>query len=210
MTVLANSTDHAAQMQARLATQFKDATTWQGLLNAIGAEVQEIEDAFYSILATKVIATATGASLDGIGSILGMPRAEGGVAGALSDADYRTVLTATVLALSGSGEPETALSIVDTIITEWSANTDTVYSDQVAGFRILNLADATTAVKVKRAWKILQIAAGAGIKPGIHYALSARAGLFKFAPSNSFVTSVRGFGQGKFADAQTEVPDDEV
>lgn len=208
MTTLTNVTDHAAQMRDLLVTQFKDSTHWNAMLNVIGAQIQELEDALYGVLATKAIATATGDALDGLGDILGVTRST--ESGGLSDADFRLVLTAQVIAVANSGEPAAMLRIVDTIITEWSTDTDTVYSDQVAGFRILNLADITTEAKVRRAWKILNTAAGAGIKPSIHYALSARSGLFKFAPSNAFVTSSRGFDQGKFADAQTEVPDDEV
>lgn len=179
---LSQVTNHAEEMKAKLATQFKDSANWEALLNVLGSEIQEAEDALYGILVNRVIATATGATLDGIGDILGMPRATAGTG--LSDADYRLVLNAMVLAVSNSGEPETMMGIAQEIITEWT--TATFHNDVGGSFDVSNFSQATTEAKARRAAKMLQIAAGAAIRPVVNFAISAEAGLFQFDAGPGF------------------------
>lgn len=183
MTTLTNVIDHAAQMQAQLAQQFKDSVHWQALLNIFGAQVQELENALYGILATRVISTATGDALDGLGDILGVSRAV--QSGGLTDAEFRLVLTAQVIAVANSGEPNAMLNIADTILTEWT-NANNTLAEGAGDVVITNFTDITTEAKALRAARILGTAAVAGVRPIIEFTISANAGLFQFDAGPGF------------------------
>jgi len=186
MTTLANTTDHAAQMLDNLATQFKDSTHWQALLNVLGSEIQAVEDALYGVLATRVISTATGNALDGLGDILGVTR---GTVSGLSDADFRLVLQAQIIALANSGEPNAMLNIADTILTEWT-NANNTLTEGGGDVLITNFTDITTEVKALRAARILGTAAVGGVRPIIEFTISANAGLFQFDAGPGFDTGL--------------------
>lgn len=61
-------------------------TDFQKLIKAFTDELNLIENEYYNLLINRSLDTATGAQLDGIGEILGLPR------NGLSDDDYRLAL----------------------------------------------------------------------------------------------------------------------
>ena len=100
MPVIAPISTHAADARARLLSQFKDLPNLAAVLNAISAEVQELDDVAIDMQDLLDIPTQTGIQLDNIGTIVGQAR-EGA-----SDADYRTALFARIAAIYASGTGE--------------------------------------------------------------------------------------------------------
>lgn len=89
--------DHAARAIGRLIHELKDSVSHQGVLNALGTQVQELEDAFQPLLALLVIDTSSNVQLDLIGAILGAPR-EG-----RDDTRYKLRLKAQIIINQSSG-----------------------------------------------------------------------------------------------------------
>lgn len=99
---LAHTTTHVADGLARLTQRWRGLPAVEALLSSHLVEVQEIEDALWSILALT-LETATGAHLDQIGALLGEPRVT------LGDTKYQLVMQARILANRSSGTlPELA------------------------------------------------------------------------------------------------------
>ena len=72
----------------------------RGLVGSVVYPIQEIESTLEDLNTLRSIDTATGAQLDGLGSIVGIER------GILNDEDYRTRIKAKILINISEGEPE--------------------------------------------------------------------------------------------------------
>lgn len=101
-------TDHAARAVARLVSQFKDSVEVAGMARVLGAQVQEVEDALYSILVFRSVSGATGFTLDRIGALIGAPDR-----GSLIDSDYRKRINAQILSNKSEG---TALDLYNIVV----------------------------------------------------------------------------------------------
>jgi len=104
MPVITQITTHEEDQRARLLSQFKDKPLIEAILNAIGEQVQDYEDATIELNELLNISTQVGVQLDGIGTIVGEAR------GGLSDPDYRTALYTRIAALYGSGTGEDVIA----------------------------------------------------------------------------------------------------
>lgn len=72
---LTKTTAHIAEMLNRRLEQFRDKVRFSSLLELMGTQIQELEDAVYQILTDTTLDTAEGAQLDGLGEIVGEDRA---------------------------------------------------------------------------------------------------------------------------------------
>jgi hypothetical protein len=102
---LAYVSDHRARGLALLLQQFHGKARIESLLGVPLDQIQELEDALWSLLAGRALSTATGIHLDGIGAIVGENR------GGLGDEPYRALIRARVVANRSDGHPDELLRI---------------------------------------------------------------------------------------------------
>lgn len=106
-------TNHFQRALSLLASQFRDQkpdgglTNFQKLIKVFCSAAQELEDTKWQLKTERWLSTAVGVQLDGIGKILGLPRAPGE-----SDEDYRQRLQFQVFINASNGTPEDQIAIL--------------------------------------------------------------------------------------------------
>lgn len=99
-------TTHVTDAKNRLLQQYKGKPGIESIIAALGNQVQTIEDVLDDLLTKRSIDTGEGVQLDGIGTIINLPRPSG-----MSDADYQIRLNAQILTLNSNGEPEVLIQL---------------------------------------------------------------------------------------------------
>jgi len=94
---LTQTTTHIEGARSNFIDAFKGKPNIQALLDAYIQQVQEIENALFQLLENRTLETAVGVQLDNLGRLIGQARGE------LSDADYRILLRARILANKSNG-----------------------------------------------------------------------------------------------------------
>lgn len=111
-------TDHNENYQAEavqlVGSKLAELPSLVALLESYAAQVQALEDDAWDVLteAGFDIEDAEGVQLDRIGSIIGQPRWD------LSDADYRNLLRARIVANVSKGTPEDLISLLTALLGE--------------------------------------------------------------------------------------------
>jgi hypothetical protein len=100
------------QVVEKLLQQFRDFERIEALLRALVSDAQPLEDALFELATERGLAAAEGVQLDGLGELLGLGRAQ------LTDAEYRAVLRAQILALRSGGTAAELLQIVRLALDE--------------------------------------------------------------------------------------------
>ncbi|BBO74388.1 hypothetical protein DSCW_18050 [Desulfosarcina widdelii] len=119
-------TTHTADAQARLLMQYRHSPNIAALIQALyGQPVQGVEDAVASLTGRLSIDDSEGAQLDGIGRIVGTPRA------GWSDAIYRILLKARCGQLVSRGTLEDIISVWRIISQAETIRVVEVYPAQV-------------------------------------------------------------------------------
>src|SRR5690606_2715333 len=159
--------DHAERALSRLAGQLRSSATHKGLVLALARQSQDLEDALIGFKILRQVDDASGAQLDGIGSIVGCAR-EGS-----EDPDYRARIKAQILVNRRSGEIETLIAIVSlllpgarVVVTEFEPAALDVRADDTA------LADPM------RIAKLLKVAKAGGVKLTFSYSTAPEAEAF--------------------------------
>lgn len=108
---ITHKTDYFAEAKSRLTQQFKGLPRIEGFLKAVSAEVQELEDAMWEVFIDRVLQSdlATDDLLAKLGALVGQG-SEG-----LSDAQYRILIQARILANRSSGRREELITILSTL-----------------------------------------------------------------------------------------------
>lgn len=106
MSSISQILDHTAQAKARLLQQYKDKPRLNAVLAAYVDQIQEVEDALYPVIAARMLDSATGSTLDAIGTYFNVARQ------GLNDADYRNVIYGTIAVQSSDTTVETLLNCV--------------------------------------------------------------------------------------------------
>lgn len=114
ITPLAQILNHAQLAVARLAAQFVEAPLLKGVINAIAAEVQAVENGLYGLLVTRDIDNATDQVLDDIGRLVGAPPR-----GAKTVPQYRNRIRAQILANRSYGNVAIIYQLSKLIISSW-------------------------------------------------------------------------------------------
>jgi hypothetical protein len=96
--------NHVQAALARLITQYQQSPNIQGLIASIVTPIQDIENALTDMNNLRYLPDATGAQLDVIGVIVGLPRAPG-----TSDAQYLLQLYGQIKINTSQGQPEQAI-----------------------------------------------------------------------------------------------------
>jgi hypothetical protein len=103
--VYSHNTEHVAEAQSHLIEFFKHGPRNQAVLEAVMAQVQELEGALWAMNNAFDVDTATGDQLDLLGKLVGEARQD------RLDAEYRTAVRARVLVNSSSGTMAELLAI---------------------------------------------------------------------------------------------------
>lgn len=102
---LEHVTDHVAKGLGRLIQRFKGKPYIAAVVSAPLVQVQELEDALWSLIAGRALSTAIGVQLDGLGAIVGEARI------GLGDEDYRALIRARIAANRSDGQGDTLLRV---------------------------------------------------------------------------------------------------
>ena len=94
--MITHITDHDAQGQARLISQYQKAPVFKTWLSTLMGRIQILEDAIWAVIVNRNI-DGVGFVLDNIGKIIKRPR------GGLGDDDYRIALRAEIAILRSNG-----------------------------------------------------------------------------------------------------------
>jgi hypothetical protein len=105
-TDLVENTQHADEAISHLIEFFRSGPRNQAVLRAVGAQIQELETAFWALYTQRHIDTAVGAQLDILGRIVGELRDD------RADADYRAAIRVRILVNSSDGKAEQLIAIV--------------------------------------------------------------------------------------------------
>lgn len=104
-------TTHVEDARKRLLFQYWDKENLKSMLDAyFGNQIQDLEDAIWTLFGRLDLTTASGVQLDGIGRIVGEPR-EG-----KDDATYLVHITAKIGVNTSEGDIETVLTIWGIIV----------------------------------------------------------------------------------------------
>lgn len=129
--------DYPAELRAKVYSWFRQNPRISALIEAIGTTAQAVEDEMFDVLVSSYIDTATGLSLDNIGSWYGARR------GSLNDSEYRRLLRVTRRAQRSNGELPVLLDIVATAMDDPEPEAFPAYP---AAFRISFTATASAAL----------------------------------------------------------------
>jgi hypothetical protein len=94
---LAKITDHIDQGVALLLEQFQGKPRIAALLTSLLRQVQDVEDAAWDVLTSRLISVAADAQLDALGKLVGEPR------DGRDDGGYRVAITARIAVNRSSG-----------------------------------------------------------------------------------------------------------
>lgn len=97
--------DHADRGVDFLLAQFKDKPRIEAFLRVLLAQVQDLEDALWDLYTLRTLDTAEGVQLDGLGDIVGEPRA------ARTDTVYRRFIRVRILVNLSNGLAEELYAI---------------------------------------------------------------------------------------------------
>lgn len=183
---LAHVTDHEDRGAALLTEQFKRRPKIVAWLKSYLAQVQQLEDAAWTLREQRALATAQGTNLDVLGALVGQPR------GGRSDELYRVWIGARMLVNRSAGKASQIIAIASKLagtvtLKEWPPAAFEVYATTPV--------DGLTGVQIA---KLLALAKAAGVM--MHFIWYDVPNPFQFSASGeSVMSSPYGFGTGRFA-----------
>jgi len=187
-------TDHAERALNRLALQFFEATRLRYIVQAIGDEVQELENGLWDLQTVRDVDDAPGAVLDKIGELVGAP-----VRGPKDDYLYGLRIKAQLLLNRGSGDFATIYDIAEAIVPAW-ATAGAKITEYVGAFEISSNPGNTLSEpydQVRELAAVLNDAAAGGVRAIVMHRDPSIGGgnAFRFAGGSG---ASAGFGIGKF------------
>jgi hypothetical protein len=109
--------DHTSTLQEELLAWFRTKPHINALVQALGTQLQELEDEYQALRDERLLSNATGAQLDQYGRIVGEPR------GSLVDDDFRRFIQARILTNTSEGNADRLMAIFCIIAGEGVENT---------------------------------------------------------------------------------------
>lgn len=189
-------TNHVAQAIDRLLQQYKGQPRIEAILTAFVEQIQEAENAIYSLDAGRQLSSAVGAQLDELGTLLNYER------GGLSDAVYLIFLRGVIARNFSDG---TLTAIREELVLLLDAEETLIFENFPAEFSAQfsdSSRDSTLFATIAR---FVQECAGAGIRFGSLTEFAASGDAFAFVGGNF---PAKGFGDtgdpslgGQFAEA---------
>jgi hypothetical protein len=160
MTITIND-NYVSDGLNRLLYQFQGKPRLEALVTAILEQVQDCEDVVEQLLSDRQIDTATGATLDVIGKIVGQDRQ------GRDDPTYRIWIRARIIINRATGVTEDFYAILAAICSNPTVGDFRVIDEYLAGFRIFS--GAATDVPVATMLAIINLIRGAGISMNLVY-----------------------------------------
>jgi hypothetical protein len=182
---LTEKLNHVAEALDNLVQQFKGSGNLALFITSWVNEVQEqeLEGMWFDLLENRWIATAIGAQLDGLGSIVGEDRQ------GRPDAEYRVAIIARVGINVGSGTPEQIITYVTTV----TDGANVVLAEYFPAALTVRAITTLTVEEATIIGNLLKEIKAAGVKIDFIYGVSPESELKKFDIVG------QGFDQGKFA-----------
>ena len=178
MASLEHITDHQERARLRLVRQYREATNLQGLVSAMTAEHQVLEDQLWAMFA-ETIDSAEGVQLDVYGRIVNQPR-EG-----RADSTYRLWIKTRVRINRSSG---TIPEIVDIFTALVNGTSPVTLAEEFPAAFTLTIGSVTYAIDPVEANAILQKVKPAGVRAVLVSPTSTDAAAFACDPNGA------GFG----------------
>lgn len=190
-------TDHAGDALTRVTEAMKDRPNFAALLNAINAQNQDLENAFWQLATERTIDAGVGAQLDLIGEIVGLAR-ESAV-----DDRYRLLLKAKVKVNRSSGTiPE--LLVILALIFDLPAAFLSLRPEYPAGFTVVASGAAISSDAAAVATRFLHLAKVAGVRVLFEWAETDADNTFTYADAIPRTVTVANASGG---DASLHVSD---
>lgn len=184
---IAKVTDHVESGLDLLLEIYKDKPRIAALITADLNRIQELEDAAWDVLISRLIDYATNAQLDVLGKIVGQSRISA------DDEVYRVRIRARIRANQSLGNPR---DVIEVVLLALGVEKETiVYTEHYpASFSIEYLGPVSDEVAgVVR--DFIQVSKALGVKPFFLHTESDEADTFAFASGDDFEDdSDRGFG----------------
>lgn len=200
--------NHSAAALARLAAQFRNKRNFTKLIEAICAQVQELETAFQELFGAASIDDADGDALDGIGKIVGEKRAGS------ATAQYRLRIRARIRSNLSSGTVEEIYSVFRALLGSTVGYVFTFTNAFPAGFRFRISGITIDALSLPIFVRFLGASKGAAIQAWFEWQPAADADTFTTATAvflSSAVlagaTSLPVYGTAEIPDAGTLLVD---
>jgi len=180
--------DWLSRIKGRLYTEFRNKTTWNGWATLIARQLQDLEDAYQTLLTLLDIDNSSGVQLDLVGRIVGQQRLGS------DDATYRLYLRARIAANNSSGDPDSIYAVFTALLGAigFKATTDPL------GVKILTVkvTGVITRAQSYVAAYFLGVAKEAGVRGLLEWQESASAALFTYDG-----TTAQGYDAGVYAGA---------
>lgn len=166
--------DHSKRAQDRMPSRLRGRVVL-ALLDAMVDELQKLEDEVFDHYVSVPISSARGVVLDRWGAIVNEARY------GLSDADYRRIIEAKIIALKAAGRREYVVRMVAGLLDEEMIT----YSNYIAAYRVNTDAGAApiSAAFERRILRLVALATTAGINATV--ALGP-VGVFRFSATTGF------------------------
>jgi hypothetical protein len=188
--------DHKSEADALILNQLKTSTALKAFIASFMTQVQELENTFFDLLLQRAIATAEGAQLDALGTIVGVER------GGLTDSAYRDRLLTGVLVNTSSG----TYSEIAAIIGQLTASDFELREGVQAEFQLELVTNAGDVAETTTLANFVRRIRAAGVYA---YVISANSDVtpggseqfFSFGPANDLTGDAFGFDNGSFVNA---------
>ena len=158
MSGLAHVTDHVLKAQAKLISQYKGSRSINALLAAWIGEVQEVEDALWTLFEGLYLSNATTDLLDILGRVVGADR--GSLA---TDDEYRAVIRGQIKANRSNGSIPTLIAIMRVMLDAWSGNSVTATELPHASI-ILRINGNSGSAPIEAFLRVLRVAKTPGVR----------------------------------------------
>lgn len=183
---VAQITDHLASGLALLIDQYKGKPRLANLLKSYLNRVQELEDAAWDVLISRLIDTAEDAQLDTLGAIVGETRTS------TDDDVYRTRIRTRILANRSLGFPEDLIAVATQGFDNAAVVSLLEYYPATTLIDMIGPVDADIASIV---FDFLEIARAAGTTLTLHFSSDLEEDTFAFSSDDDPEDDLdRGFG----------------
>lgn len=176
MADITQLTTHIADGLAHLLEQFKGQPKMEAFLTPLLSQVQELEVAVFGMLQGRRVATAVGAQLDVIGSIVDETR------NGRSDVDYRAGILAKIQQNQSGGRIEDVLAAISALIpTQLLEIVQNPLTPAQFYLNIVTAYDPFTEVLMEDLLKVLLAVKAAGVEVALFWSFVAESNTFTFA-----------------------------
>lgn len=191
--------DHAAELADELIAYLRTKPRIAALGEALGSQLQELEESLLDLRDERTLDVAVGEQLDQYGRLVGEQR------GALADDEFRRFIAARILSNTSQGVPDRLIDVIRILAGPFALETPTTYTEPIyiprypAGYTLTVIREppALTAAMKERIRAQMVSITPAGVEPVLIEAMFTADGPFRF--DCSAVAWGAGFDVGELA-----------